>query len=177
MYDVMQSKVNWPQKAKSQKPKDVCTTVAYCRRCWDNGGNKMQIRYLKHSQASSSPGFNAMDILSPLLRRINGNQLLVIMTDQYLKLTRTVPSPKTSTTHIPFIFYNHYIESYKIRAIVLKDHCTQVVNKLFDTLSKFIGLMHLRTTAYNSQTSGQAARYNGMLIAKLYHFVSDPQHD
>lgn len=47
----------------------------------------------------------------------------------------------------------------------------------FETLCPFLGVEHLKTTAYHLQIIGHAERYNKSIIARFHHYVAEHQHD
>lgn len=61
------------------------------------------------------------DILGPMPKPKNSNQFILIMPDCYSKLIKTVPTSRTSVTHIPFMFYDHYTVPYGILLYLLSD--------------------------------------------------------
>lgn len=64
----------------------------------------------------------AMDIPYPLPKTTNCNQIMVIMADQFSKVTRAVPALKTSTRHIVSISYKHFIVLYGIPGYIVVDN-------------------------------------------------------
>lgn len=142
-----------------------------------NQANMMQTQHLKLFPTSGPFEFIVMDILGPLLKTTNGNQFVVIMTDRYSKLPRGVPTYNSCAMHIATIFYDYCIVSYGIRVYYLTSNGTQLVSKFFKTIGNFLGLKHRTTTAYHCKTNGLAERYNGTLIARLCHYISEHQRD
>lgn len=65
-----------------------------------------------------------------LAKTKNGNQFMVIMDDQYFKLTITVPTWKTSATHMASIFYDNGILPYRIPTYILRDNGSKFVSSL-----------------------------------------------
>lgn len=91
----------------------------------------------------------AIKILGPLVKATNGNPFLVILTDQYFKLARAVPTSRKSATHISFLFYDHSIAPYGASAYLLTENGKQFASKLFETICSFLGLKHLTAFAYH----------------------------
>lgn len=168
----MQCKVYCPHIAN-----DVYKTVIDCGECAGKRVNKAQRQHLKLFPASSLLDFIATDIPGPLLKTKNSNKFVVTMTDRYSRLTRAVPTSKTSATHILSISYDNFILPYGIPTYLLTDNSTQSVSsEFFKTICHFLGMKHLKTIAYHHQTSEQAERYNRMLIARLHHYRARHQH-
>lgn len=51
--------------------------------------------------------FVTMDVFGPWLRTTSGDQQVVVMRKKYLRLTRVVPTLKTSTARGASIFYDY----------------------------------------------------------------------
>lgn len=82
MYDTMKRELYW-----SQMTSEVYTTVGDCRICLINRAGLKKERHLKRFPASEPLEFVAMDILSPLPKKTNGNgsPFIVLITDRYKK--------------------------------------------------------------------------------------------
>lgn len=117
-----------------------------------------------------------MHILGLLLKTATGNQFVFIMTDLNSKLTRAVPTSKTSALHVPSIFCNHLIAAYKIPAYLLTNNGTQFVSQIFETICNYLGLKHSQPRM-SSLDQGQAERYNRILISSLPNYVAEHHFD
>lgn len=120
-----------------------CETWAPSRDCL---GRK---RHLKLFLATGPLAFMATRTLGPLPRPKNRNVFVIVTTDRYPKLTQTVPTLKTTATHIAKLFLNHLITSNEIPYFLSADNAPQIVSKFFATLRGFFGLKHVTTTAYH----------------------------
>lgn len=49
------------------------------------------------------------------------------------------------------------------------------MSKFFEPVRNFLGLKHLTTTAYHTDSNGQAEHHNKMLIAILHHHLAEHQ--
>lgn len=71
-------------------------------------------RQLQLFPATGPFKFIAVDILGPLPQSRSGNQVMIIITDWYSKLTRTIPTPKLSSTYVAHTFRNDWVIRYGI---------------------------------------------------------------
>lgn len=101
-----------------------------------------------------------MDILAPLTNKTTGKQLIFFITYRYTNLTWAIPSSKTTTLHVAFIFSDKWIVSHEIPVFLPTDNGLQSVNKFLETICKFFGVENLATPAYHLQTNIQAELYN-----------------
>lgn len=91
MYDPIHCKYYWPRMASTFHP-----TV---RDFWKSSQNKLSEKWWRPVQLFSAIGrleFVVMNILEPLLETLSGNQLVLVMRNCFKKLTRAVPTSKTT---------------------------------------------------------------------------------
>ena len=172
MYDTLRRQYYWPHQAT-----DVYVLVERCPECRKNRPSAKHQRELKLFPAAGPLEFIAMDILGPLPRSKKGNRFITVMTDRYSKLTRAVPSTKTTAPQVALIFLDNWVIPYGIPSYVLTDNGPQFTSKFFACLCAFLGSKLLNTTAYHPQTNGQAERFNRTIVARMRHYVNEHQTD
>jgi hypothetical protein len=90
----------WPRMAvnvaDTVRQCDVCSCIRIKERTWTSS--------LKLFPASSPLTYMSIDILGPLPKTNHGNRFLLVMTDRFKKLTRTVPLRSTSTCAVAKTF-------------------------------------------------------------------------
>lgn len=153
---------------------DVHATVAQCASCARNGSQYRRKPPLQLFPSCGPLEFVAMDILRRLPRTKKRNQYAIEMSDSS-KLTRAVPTAKTSATQVANIILEHWIVPFDIPSYVLPDHGPQFVSKFFATICGFLDVRHLTTTAYHPQTNGQVERFNKTIVTRLRHYLADHQ--
>lgn len=94
-------------------------------------------RSLQLVQVSGRLKFVLMVISIPLPETSNSHKLLLLLTDRYSKLTRSLPTSKKMELHIASHFMNSWIISYGIPMHVFTDNKTQIVSASFPTLCPF----------------------------------------
>ena len=119
----------------------------------------------------------AMDLLGPFLKTPRGNTHILVITDRYSKLTRTVPMAKTDAYSVAVAFTQNWVFTYGPPRSVLTDNGPPFSSKFLQTVCIALGVRNLFTTTYNPKANGQAERYNRTLAAALRAYVSDNQMD
>lgn len=118
-----------------------------------------------------------MDTLGPVPGTLEGNQDVLVMTDRYSKLTKAVPTSKTTASHIVSLSMDNRIMQSDIKTHVLAGNRTQFVGKFFKSLCAFSGTKHLTIPAHHPQTNGQTERLNKTIIVTLQQHVAEHQRD
>lgn len=105
----------------------------------------------------------------------NGNQILLVMMDLYLKLMKAVPPTMTTVAYNISLFMNYWTILYSIPGYVLMENGAQFTTKFLQLICAFFGPRHLMITVYLVQTNGQAKRCNEGITARLRHQVAGDQ--
>lgn len=113
----------------------------------------------------------AMDILGLLPKSTHRNQYVIVRTYRYSKITREVPSPKSSTTQATNIFSGSMDSFDWHTKLVLTDKGLQFVSKYYKTICGYL-VKHTITTAYYPQANGQIDRYNWKTAKRLRHYIT-----
>lgn len=67
----------------------------------------------------------------------------VFSNDRFMKLTGVISSLKSTVSQVEYIFFNHFVVSYKEPAFLPKHHSLQFEFKLFEILCMILGLNNL----------------------------------
>ena len=121
--------------------------------------------------------FVAIDILGPLTRSRNGYRLLVVITDRFSKLTRTVPLRSVTALLVAMAFCDNWAYPYGPPAYLLSDSGGQFASKYFQSICRILGIRNLFSTAYHPQANGQVERFNRTLLSGLRQYVAEHQKD
>lgn len=100
--------------------------------------------------------FIEVDIVARLPRRTSGNVFIIVMTDRYYNLAGAIPTSVSTPMHVAIVFIDHWIYPYGIPDHLLTVKGSPFVSRFFAALCGFLGLKHLKTTAFHPQTYGQA---------------------
>jgi Integrase zinc binding domain len=95
----------WPKMAL-----DVTNTVRNCNTCANNRvKERSRSSYLKLFPATRPLAYVAIDILGPLPKTEHANRFLLVMTDRFSKLTKTVPLRTTTAFVCARAFCEHWV--------------------------------------------------------------------
>lgn len=100
IYDTMQRYVKWPHLVSN-----VNMRVNDCKDCSCSRGRMMQMQHLKLSPVSSLLLYIAKNILGLLRETNHSNWFIMVMTDRYCKLERTLLTKRMSARSVTFIFF------------------------------------------------------------------------
>ena len=121
--------------------------------------------------------FVAIDILGPLPKTAHGNRFLLVISDRFSKLTRTIPMRTTTALAVAKAFCTHWVFSYGPPRYLLSDNGTQFTAKFFLEVCRELGIAKVFTPAYHPQTNGQVERFNRTILNALRVYVANSQAD
>lgn len=147
MYSSIQREFFWPHMENN-----LYTTLGNYSTCARNGTSAKLKRELQLILASRSLEFIGIDILPSLRSTVNGNQSVIVMTNRCLKLTRAMPTGKTSSSNLASLFIDSWIIAYGIPRYVQTDNGVQFLSKSFSSLFITLDVQHLTTTDYYLHT-------------------------
>lgn len=96
-----------------------------------------------------------MDVLGPLPKTGSGHQFVVVLTELPSKMTKAVPTVKTSEWRIASILLDNWIYPYGTPRYVLSDNGSQFLGEFFTARCSYLGCKTLETTAYHLKNNGQ----------------------
>ena len=173
MYHTLRQTYYWPAMAH-----DAYATVRECSDCARNRvKERSKTSFLKLFPAAAPLEFVCMDILGPLPRTARHNRFLLVLTDRFSKLTRTVPLTNVSTPTVAKAFCEHWVFAYGPPVYLLTDNGSQFASKFFVDVCTILGIKQLFTTTYHPQTNGQAERFNRTLLQALRNYVAEHQRN
>jgi transposase InsO family protein len=106
-----------------------------------------------------------IDLLGPLSKKTHGNQFLLVMTDRFSKLTRTVPLRSTTAYIVAKAFCEHCVLTYGQPRHVLTDNRPQFVAKFFLAVCRELGMEKVFSSAYHPQRNGQVEWFNRTILS------------
>ncbi|CDF36773.1 unnamed protein product [Chondrus crispus] len=111
--------------------------------------------------------FVAIDILEELITTKRGNGYILVISDRYSKLVRTVPLKKITAVHIAQAFVHLWVFIYGPPIKLLSDNDTQFTPPFFQNICRILGIRNVFTTTYHPQANGQVERFNRTLTSAL----------
>lgn len=103
-------------------------------KCQSRARNYPTYHHKWHLQFFSAAGpmdFIAMDIVEQFTRTTRHNQYIPVMTDHYSKLTHTISTIKTTSTHTANDFIDQCLGPYRISTYRLPYNDVQFTSKFF----------------------------------------------
>lgn len=169
LYQYLRSDFYWPSMAVD------CYAVA--RNCISCARNRVLLR--KNSKkmqlfpAKAPLEYVAIDILGELIKTPRGYRYLLVISDRFSKLVRTVPLRRITAATVAMAFVKHWVFTYGPPVFVLSDNGKQFTARFFQNVCRILGVSNLFTTTYHPQCNGQVERFHRTIIAALRHYVSD----
>lgn len=118
-----------------------------------------------------------MNILDSLPKAKTGSEFIVVMTDGYPRLTRTIQPKKTTAMDVALIFVEESAVPYGIPDRLLTDNAAQLAEKLFRAVCVGLRTKPMTTTAYQPRTSVQTERYSKTIFSRFCHYINNHQND
>jgi Integrase zinc binding domain len=136
MYASMRRKFFW-----NEMYKDVEETVRHCTVCAKNRvTERKRTSFLKLFPANGPLEFVALDILGPLPKTEHGNRFLLVISDRFSKLTRTVSLRTTTALVVAKAICDAWVFSYGPPRYLLTDNGTQFNAKFFLAVCRELGI-------------------------------------
>lgn len=94
------------------------------------------------------PRFVDINILSPLAKTKDKNEYVVIITDHYSKLTKPIPTAKTTARITAIMLIAHSLPNFGIMFKAPIDNESQLTYRFFDSLYKELRFKSVPTTEH-----------------------------
>ena len=163
----------WPALAV-----DCYATVRRCPNC---AKNRIKLRQhttaLKLFPATAPLESVALDIYGELVRTSRGNQYLLVISDRFTKLTKTVPLKSVSAAEIAKAFVNEWVFNYGPPVDLLADNAKYFSSKFFQSVCNILNVHNSFTTTYHPQANGQVERFNRTLETAIKAYLDDHPRD
>ena len=173
LYTTLRRDYYWPAMAV-----DCYRTV---RNCPDCAKNRLKLRRnastLKLFPALSPLESVSLDLLGELIRTPRGNRFLLVITDRFSKLVRSIPLKRITAYEVAKAFVTHWIFIYGPPRDVLTDNGGQFASRFFQDVCRIVGMKLRFTTTYHPQTNGQVERFNRTILAAIRHYAADHPKD
>lgn len=102
---------------------------------------------------------------------------IVLVTDNYRKLTRAMKVSKIAAPVVAKLFLNDWIKLYGIYSSLLSNNGPQFFSKFSRSFFSSTGKKLKTTTAHHPQTKGQKYWYTKTIISKLRHYFNEHKSD
>ena len=173
MYATLRHHYYWPHMAA-----DTYDFVKNCDKC---AQERITLRRhaskLKLFPAKAPLESVAIDLMGPLPVTNRKNRYLLVMTDRYTKLTRTVPLATATAFTVAKAFCEAWVYVYGPPESLLSDNGGEFNAKFFRAVCRTLGIRNVYITSYHPQTNGQVERYNRTLKSALRKYIAEDQKD
>lgn len=89
------------------------------------------------------------------------------MTDSFSKLTKAIPTTKTTATAVATIFLERLGINFDVPIKVLTDNGPQFTSKVFSPTCAQHSVKAIKTTEYHTQANRQVKRFNQAVLSTL----------
>lgn len=93
----------------------------------------------------------ALDLFGPSPRSFSGNTSILVITDRYYKLARTIAQPSTTVPMAAKVFLSYWVLPYGIPDYLLANNGPQLVAKFSDIVWAELETTHMTTKRFNPQ--------------------------
>lgn len=115
----------------------------------------------------------AIDILGELVKTPRGHKYLLVISDRFSKLVRTIPLKNISANTVAQAFVTHWVMPYGPPTHLVSDNGSQFTSKFFQHVCQLLGIRNLFTTTYHPQTNGQVERFNRTILAAIRSYTAE----
>ncbi|XP_053686175.1 uncharacterized protein LOC128735715 [Sabethes cyaneus] len=131
--------------------------------CWAS-----PLHLVKKSNAVPDTRFTHihMDLIGPLAPS-EGNLYCLTIIDKFTRWPEVFPLPNMTALTVARAFINGWIARFGVPTNVTTDCGRQFESELFNTLTRLLGITHLRTTPYHPQANGQIERTHRQLKSSI----------
>ncbi|CDF33203.1 unnamed protein product [Chondrus crispus] len=135
----------WPSLAV-----DCYVTARNCIHCAKERVKlRRKTKRLKLFPATAPLKLLSIDLLGELIRTPRGIRWLLVITDRFSRLVRTVPLKRITAAEIAKAFVHHWVFVYGPPVTVLADNGKQFVSRLFQEICRILGIKNVFTTTYH----------------------------
>ena len=119
----------------------------------------------------------AIDIFGELVKTSRGYQYILVVSDRFSKLTKTIPLKSVSAEEVARAFTNEWVFNYGKPRTLLSDNGTCFTSRFFQNVCSILNVTNQFTTTYHPKTNGQVERYNRTLKAALKSYTDEHPND
>ena len=118
-----------------------------------------------------------IDILGELARTPRGYRYILVITDRFTKLVRTVPLKGVSAAEVARQFVTHWVFAYGPPTDLIDDDGRQFTSRFFQDVCRILSIHNAFNTTYHPQTNGQVERFNRTILSSCLLYTSPSPRD
>lgn len=166
---LLSSKFVWPSMNQ-----DIAKFVKSCDRCQRSKINRHTHAALGDFDIPQGRFCHVhIDLVGPLPPS-KGHRYLLTMVDRYSRWPEAVPIPDMLAETVAQSFCQTWVSRFGVPETISTDQGRQFESELFLELTKWLGALRSRTTAYHPQANGLVERFHRTLKAAI--MCVDPAH-
>jgi len=117
-----------------------------------------------------------MDLLGPLPKSINGNDMILLIIDRLTKMAHFIPTTSTVTSKaVAQLFLRYVFQYHGLPESIVSDRDPKFTSKFWRSLNEALGIKLLMSTAAHPQTDGQSEAAVKIIQKLLRPFVFQDQ--
>lgn len=149
------------------------TIVADCQ-CWAMQSLITPLEKEKRLVLAAGPlEVLELEILGPLAKKKYGNQQVIVLTNQYTKMTKTIPVTKVKLKSAATLSVNNWVSQCEVLTYHKNGNGLQFVSKFFAVVEARLGTKYWTTTAYQLCTNGQVEQHHKTVVARPREYVAE----
>lgn len=118
-----------------------------------------------------------MDILGSLPTTSAGNQYLLVVIDCFTKWIENFPIRNIKASTIANVFVKQVISRHEIPLEIHTDQGKNFESKIFQGITRLLGIKKTRTTTLHPQSDDQVERHHQTILNYLAKFILEDQKD
>ena len=107
-----------------------------------------------------------IDIVGPLPPS-NNNCYIFTIVDRFTRWPEAYPMPDMTAATVARIFVSQYVSRFGVPLEITTDRGSQFLSMMLKEVSKLIGYVQIKTTAYNPKANGMVERFHRTMKASL----------
>jgi len=169
MYAAMRRYYYWPGMTA-----DVVLHVRNCGSCARGRVNPLRVTAALQLFPATLPFQDiATDLFGPLTKTAAGHEYIMVITDRFSKLVRTIPMGQTRAVDCASVLLDYWIGAYGAPDRVLSDGGPLFTAQLWHQVCNLLSVESKVTTPSRPQTNGQAELFNWTMGRILDHYVAE----
>lgn len=118
-----------------------------------------------------------MDQLGPLQSDGLGRTLILVLTDQFMKMKRCISARSTTVATVTTGFLKYGFYAYSAHQYILIENEKQLVHKILGFVYEIMESKDYHSAAYHLQTNTQTKQLSRATVRLLMHHVTDHKTD
>jgi hypothetical protein len=156
---------------------DVERWVQGCKLCAQNKkGGRLAHGEMRNYHAGAPMQRVHLDFMGPLPRTASGNEVILVMVDQFTKWCEIVPLPSQTAEVTARAAVNEFFSRFGCPFEIFTDQGRNFESQLFRALCDSLQIHKARTTAFRPSGNGQVERFNATIMNAVRCFTGSSQN-